>query len=134
MAALTCWLAWTGPSLLLTLALLPLVGRSSLRFSAGLALRTAGSERGLVRAAARELHTLPGAAGGTLHLDASGDTVRSVRQAAVTLSATRSGVRIRGAGLEQSPRSGRPWQPAPPEAEMQLGMHYRVGELYLRLD
>lgn len=134
MAALTCWLAWTGPSILLTLALLPLVGRGGRRFSAGLALRTAGSERGLLRAAARELHTLPGAAGGTLYLDASGDVVRSSRQAAVTLSASRAGVRVRGAGLEQSPRAGRPWQAAPPEGEMQPGMRYRVGELYLRLD
>jgi hypothetical protein len=133
MAALTCWLAWSGPSILLTLSLLPLT-RGGQRFAAGLALWTAGSERGLLRATARELRALPGAGRGKLHIDASGDPTRSARQAAVTLTATRRGARIQGASLEQSPRTGRPWQPCPPDTELQPGMRYRTGELYLLLD
>jgi len=133
MAALTCWLAWSGPALLITLALLPLT-RGGRAFAPGLALRTAGSERGLLKATARDLAALPGGRGGRIGIDASGDAARSLRAAAVVLSAAGQGVRIQGAGLESSPRAGRPWQPCAGETDMQPGVRYRIGGLYLRLE
>ena len=112
--------------------LLPLL-RSARRFVRGLDLRLAGSERGLIRATSRELHTLPGSARGVLSFDASGDLVRG-RKGAVTFTATRLGASIQGAGLEMSARPGSPWTSCSPGSEVVLGARYRVGELYLRLD
>ena len=135
MSVWTCWLVWSGSSVALTVLLLPLLRPRGHAFAAGLVLRTAGSERGLLQASARPLAQLPAARSGALHLDASGDPLRSARGAAVTLIAGRGGsVHIQGAGLERSPRAGRPWQPAPSGEPMQTGARYRVGDLYLRLD
>lgn len=134
MTAWICWLAWSGTATALTLALTPLV-RLRRTFPADLNIRTAGSERGLLRAQARPLRTLVGASAGQIALDASGDAVRRARGAVVVLRAERNGVRLgQGAGLEQSPRAGRSWQPTPPDSLLQPGVRYRLGELYFLID
>ncbi|MEL6345740.1 MAG: hypothetical protein AAFV53_21705 [Myxococcota bacterium] len=134
MASWICWLAWSGSSTLLAVALSPLV-RLRRTFASDLSLRTAGSERGLVRAASKPLRDLPGGRSGQIALDASGDVITSVRSAAVVLRAERDGVRIvRAAGLETSPRTGRPWTAVPANDLIQPGARYRISGLFFLID
>ena len=135
---------WLWPSVGGLVALLVAVGFiRPVRFPAGAHVRTAGSLKGLKRAASSELRSCPGAGAGfyrdaRLGLHGDGSVNGRVRGALALLRATRRGVVLqpRG-GLEVYDKRRRRWEPA----ELRSGAYepspsetYRIGDLFFQIE